>query len=48
MITDIVNPGSSDAKAILGTEIPEILRFYQVVQSGEPQARLPYGLTPMH
>ena len=48
MITDIVNPGSSDAKAILGTEIPEILRFYQVVQSGEPQARLPYGLTSMH
>jgi protease-4 len=48
MITDLVNPGSSDAQALLGSGIPEIMRFYQVVQSGEPQARLPYGLTPMH
>ena len=41
---DQKNGGVSSA---FKTEIPQIMRFWQVVQSGEPQARLPWGLTPI-
>jgi protease-4 len=47
MITDLVDPGKSGVQGIMKTEIPQIMRFWQVVQSGEPQARLPYGMAPM-
>jgi protease-4 len=47
MITDIIDPGSSGVQSIMKTEIPQIMRFWQVVQSGEPQARLPYGIVPV-
>lgn len=48
MISDLMDQNGSNASAVFKTEIPQIMRFWQVVQSGEPQARLPWGLTPIH
>ena len=48
MITDLMDQNSSGTSAMFKTEIPQIMRFWQVVQSGEPQARLPWGLTPIN
>ena len=47
MISDLIDPKSAGASALLNSEIPQIMSFWQVVQSGEPQARLPWGLTPI-
>jgi len=44
MITDLFDKNSNDATAIMRTELPQIMNFWQVLQSGEPQARLPWGL----
>ncbi|HQW02846.1 MAG TPA: signal peptide peptidase SppA, partial [Saprospiraceae bacterium] len=48
MISDLMDQNSSGTSAMFKTEIPQIMRFWQVVQSGEPQARLPWGLTPIN
>jgi protease-4 len=48
MISDLMDQSGSGTSAVFKTEIPQIMRFWQVVQSGEPQARLPWGLTPIH
>lgn len=47
MINDFINPNNSGVSTLFKTEIPQIMRIYQVIQSGEPQARLPYGFTPI-
>lgn len=47
MISDLMDQNGSSSSAMFKTEIPQIMRFWQVVQSGEPQARLPWGLTPI-
>ena len=47
MITDLMDQNSTGASSLFKTEIPQIMRFWQVAQSGEPQARLPWGLTPI-
>lgn len=48
MISDLMDQNGSSTSAVFKTEIPQIMRFWQVVQSGEPQARLPWGLTPIN
>ncbi|HSF90017.1 MAG TPA: signal peptide peptidase SppA [Saprospiraceae bacterium] len=48
MISDLMDQNGSSTNAVFKTEIPQIMRFWQVVQSGEPQARLPWGLTPIN
>ncbi len=48
MISDLMDQNGSATKTVFKTEIPQIMRFWQVVQSGEPQARLPWGLTPIN
>lgn len=45
MITDLFDKNGNDATAFMRTELPQILHFWQVLQSGEPQARLPWGLS---
>ncbi len=47
MISDVMDQNSGEASSIFKTEIPQIMRFWQVVQSGEPQARLPWGISPI-
>jgi protease IV len=47
MITDLMDSGNSGASALFKSEIPQIMRFWETVQSGEPQARLPWGVTPV-
>ncbi|MBP7238948.1 MAG: signal peptide peptidase SppA [Saprospiraceae bacterium] len=47
MISDIMDQNSGGASAMFKSEIPQIMRIWQVAQSGEPQARLPWGLTPI-
>ena len=49
IISDLVDPNNGDVnvQSLMKTEIPQIMRFWQVVQSGEPQARLPYGMGPL-
>jgi protease-4 len=46
-ITDIVDRNhekDASLSAMIHSEIPEIMSFWDAVQSGEPQARLPWGL----
>jgi len=47
-ITDIVEQNSPDESILAKTQIPEIMHIWQVMQSGEPQARLPFGLSITH
>lgn len=47
MITDIIDQHGGSAATSFKTEIPQIMRFWQAAQSGEPQARLPWGLGPV-
>jgi protease-4 len=47
MISDLMNPGNTASSNLIKTEIPQMIRFYEAVQSGEPQARLPWGLSPI-
>jgi protease-4 len=47
MFSDLMDQNSSGVSSAFKTEIPQMMRFWQVVQSGEPQARLPWGLTPI-
>lgn len=44
MIADLFGDHNDEATSLLKTELPQILHFWQVIQSGEPQARLPFGL----
>lgn len=45
MITDLMDQNTSEVSGLIKTELPQILQFWQSVQSGEPQARLPWGLS---
>ena len=47
LISDLFGPDNTNSavSGLMKTEIPQIMRFWQVVQSGEPQARLPWGIT---
>jgi len=44
MITDLMEQNNPDASLMSRTQLPEMMRIWEVLQSGEPQARLPYGL----
>jgi protease-4 len=48
IIADILYPNNennSSVSALVQSQIPQVMSFWQVVQSGEPQARLPWGIT---
>lgn len=45
MINDFIDDKNPDAANFMKTELPQIMRFWQAVQSGEPQARLPWGVS---
>lgn len=48
MITDFMDrnsPESSSVSSLMRAQIPQVMEFWQAVQSGEPQARLPWGLS---
>ncbi|HUR30022.1 MAG TPA: signal peptide peptidase SppA [Saprospiraceae bacterium] len=44
MITDVFGKDNNDVSGLMKTQLPQIMQFWQVLQSGEPQARLPWGL----
>lgn len=44
MLTDLIDDKNADVSAWLGSGIPDILHFWNAAVSGEPQARLPWGL----
>jgi len=44
-ITDLVDQNNQDASMMSKTQLPQMMRIWEVMQSGEPQARLPYGLS---
>jgi len=47
-ISDLIyrnKESNSAVSSLMQSEVPQIMRFWQAVQSGEPQARLPWGLT---
>ncbi len=43
-IMDLVEPKHGSAAALFNTALPQYLLMWEAMQSGEPQARLPYGL----
>ncbi|HZV68373.1 MAG TPA: signal peptide peptidase SppA [Saprospiraceae bacterium] len=47
MITGLMDRHTDNAaiSALMQTQVPQVLEFWQAVQSGEPQARLPWGLS---
>lgn len=45
MIADIFDTNHDEASGLLKTELPQIMHFWKVLQSGEPQARLPWGIS---
>ncbi len=48
MITDLIdhnNDSNSSVSSLMQSQVPQVYSFWQAVQSGEPQARLPWGLT---
>ncbi|MFZ1677747.1 MAG: signal peptide peptidase SppA [Saprospiraceae bacterium] len=48
MITDLMDrntPSSSAVSALVQSQVPQVMEFWSAVQSGEPQARLPWGLS---
>ena len=45
MISDLMDNNHSDASGLLKGPLPQILHFWEAVQSGQPQARLPWGLS---
>ncbi|HEX5111225.1 MAG TPA: signal peptide peptidase SppA [Saprospiraceae bacterium] len=47
-ISDIVEKNSPDESILAKTQIPEMMHIWEVMQSGEPQARLPFGLNITH
>ncbi len=44
MLTDLMDPGNTASSSLIKTDLPQMIRFYEALQSGEPQARLPWGL----
>jgi protease-4 len=48
MISSLMDPKSLGGASFLHTEIPQVMLFWEAVQSGEPQARLPWGIMPAH
>lgn len=47
-ISDIVEQNNPDESILAKTQLPEMMRIWEVMQSGEPQARLPFGLNITH
>jgi protease-4 len=47
MISDLMDTKKGSVSSMIKTEIPQFMQFWEVLQSGEPQARLPWGLTPV-
>lgn len=47
MLTDLMDQHSTGASVALQSPLPQIMRFWQAAQSGEPQARLPWGIEPI-
>ena len=45
IISDLMDPNNQDASMLSKTQLPQMLRVWEVLQSGEPQARLPFGLS---
>jgi len=45
LISDLMDPNNQDASILSKTQLPQMLRVWEVIQSGEPQARLPFGLS---
>jgi protease IV len=45
IITDLMDQNNPDASLMSKTQLPQMMRIWEVMQSGEPQARLPYGLS---
>ena len=44
LIAEIMNKDQSAMSAVAKSDLPQMMRMWEVMQSGEPQARLPYGL----
>ncbi len=44
-ITDLVEQNNPDESILAKTKLPQMMRIWEVMQSGEPQARLPYGFS---
>ena len=47
-ISDIIEKNNPDESILAKTQLPEMMRIWEVMQSGEPQARLPFGLNITH
>jgi protease-4 len=45
LISDLMDPNNQDASILSKTQLPQMLRVWEVIHSGEPQARLPFGLS---
>jgi len=44
-ITDLMDQNNEDASILAKSQLPQMMRVWEVIQSGEPQARLPFGLS---
>jgi len=44
-ITDLMDQNNEDASLLAKSQLPQMMRVWEVIQSGEPQARLPFGLS---
>lgn len=45
MISEIMDKDQSGANVLAKTKLPQLINFWDAVMSGEPQARLPWGLS---
>ncbi len=45
MITELLDKNPNGATMLSKTKLPQIMNFWEAVTSGEPQARLPWGLS---
>ncbi len=46
MLTDLLEDQKLDVNVKIGAPVPEVMRIIEQVRSGEPMARLPYGIDP--
>jgi len=46
IFADLMEQRSIDMDAMVSVPMPEFVRFLEQVRSGEPMARLPYGIMP--
>ncbi len=44
-ISDLMDPKNAGVSSMIAGNVPEVLHYWKVIQSGEPQARLPWGFT---